>query len=124
MLFRPEALLELREDMMLAISSLSVGCRNYVLLVSFERCLYEYFMLICRSFSYRGKVFIKGIRNIIEIACSITIIKGGYCRCMGCYSFWKNNGFDSFPCVLNIIPFSFNIFIIISLFTFLYNGRE
>ena len=37
MLFGPEALLELREDMMLAISSLSVGCRNIVLLFSFER---------------------------------------------------------------------------------------
>ena len=36
-LFGPEALLELREDMMLAISSLSVGCRNIVQLVSFER---------------------------------------------------------------------------------------
>ena len=44
---------------MLAISSLSVGCRNIVLLVSFEKlsekCLCEYFMLFC-SFSYRGKV--------------------------------------------------------------------
>ena len=36
-LFRPEAILELREDMMLAISSLSVGCRNIALLVLFER---------------------------------------------------------------------------------------
>ena len=47
MLFGPEAL---REDMMLAISSLSVGCRNIVLLLSFERwyekCLCEYFMLL------------------------------------------------------------------------------
>ena len=31
-LFGPEALSELRENMMLAISSLSVGCRNIVLL--------------------------------------------------------------------------------------------
>ena len=31
-LFGPEALLELREDMMLAISSLSVGCRNIVII--------------------------------------------------------------------------------------------
>ena len=30
-------LLESREDIMLAISSLSVRCRNIVLLVSFER---------------------------------------------------------------------------------------
>ena len=36
-LFGPEALLELREDMILAISSLSVGCRNIVLSLSFER---------------------------------------------------------------------------------------
>ena len=35
-LFGPEALLELREDIMLAIS-LSAGCRNIVLLLSFER---------------------------------------------------------------------------------------
>ena len=33
----PETLLELREDMMLVISSLSVGCRNIVLSFSFER---------------------------------------------------------------------------------------
>ena len=36
-LFGPEALLELREDMMLATSSLSVGCRNILLLLSLER---------------------------------------------------------------------------------------
>ena len=36
-LFGLEALLELREDMMLAISSLSVAWRNIVLLLSFER---------------------------------------------------------------------------------------
>ena len=33
----PEALSELREDMMLAISSLSEDCRNIVALLSFER---------------------------------------------------------------------------------------
>ena len=36
-LFEWEALSDLREDMMLAISSLSGGCRNIVLLFSFER---------------------------------------------------------------------------------------
>ena len=36
-LFEPEALLELRVDMMLGISSLSLGYRNIVLLFSFER---------------------------------------------------------------------------------------
>ena len=49
MLFGPEALPELREDMILAISSLSVGCGNIVLLLSFERypekSLCVYFML-------------------------------------------------------------------------------
>ena len=33
----PETLLQLREDMMLANSSLSVDCRNIVLSLSFER---------------------------------------------------------------------------------------
>ena len=37
MLFGTEVLLELRKDMMLAISALSVGCRNIILLLSFER---------------------------------------------------------------------------------------
>ena len=37
MLYGPEALLELRDDMMLAISSLSGGYRNIVLSFSFER---------------------------------------------------------------------------------------
>ena len=48
-LFGPDALLELREDMMLTISSWSVGCRNNVLILSLERsekCLCEYFMLL------------------------------------------------------------------------------
>ena len=88
-LFGPEALMELRTDMMLAMSSLSVVCSNIVLLVSFERysekCLCEYFMLFC-SLSYRGKVIMKSIHNI-EIGYSITIIKGAYPRYKGCYSF-------------------------------------
>ena len=85
----PEALLELREDMTLAISSLSVGCRD-ILLVSFERFLkelaFERIAFFC-SFRYRGKLIIKGIHNIIGIGYSITIIKGEYGRYMGCYSF-------------------------------------
>ena len=48
-LFGPETLLELREDMMLTISCLSIGCGNIVLSFSFEgqseKCLCEYFML-------------------------------------------------------------------------------
>ena len=75
--------------MMSAISSLSVGYRNIVLLVSFkrlsEKCLCEYFMLFF-IVNYRGKVTIKNIRNIIGIGYSIPIIKGEYHRYMGCYS--------------------------------------
>ena len=52
-LFVPEALLELRGDMVLAISSLSVGCRNIVLLLSFERYLKNvYVNIFFCSFSY------------------------------------------------------------------------
>ena len=36
-LFGSEVFLEFRKDMMLAISSLLVGCRNIALLLSFER---------------------------------------------------------------------------------------
>ena len=81
--------MELREDMMLAISSLSVVCSNIVLLVSFERysekCYVNILCFFC-SLSHRGKVIVKGIRNI-EIGYSITFIKGEYPRYMGCYSF-------------------------------------
>ena len=35
--FGPEALLELRQNVMFAISFLSVGCKNIVLLFSFPR---------------------------------------------------------------------------------------
>ena len=40
MLLGSETLLELRESMILAVSSLSVGCR-----ISQEKCLCEYFMV-------------------------------------------------------------------------------
>ena len=89
------------------------NCRKNVLLLSFERlsekCLCEYFMFFC-SFMYRGKIIIKGVSNIIRIGYSITIIKGEYSWYTGCYSFQRNKGFNSFPCVLNIIPISFKIF--------------
>ena len=45
------------------------------------------FYAFFRSLSYRGKVIIKGIRNIIVIGYSTTIIKGEYGRYMGGYSF-------------------------------------
>ena len=40
------------------------------------------------------------------------------------YSFEINKEFDSFPCVLNIIPVPLKIFIIMSLFTFLNKDGE
>ena len=80
-------------------------------------------MLFFHSFSYKGKVIIKGIRNIIGIGYSVTIMKEEYGRYMGGYSFWRNKGFDSFPDILNIIAISSKIFII-NLFTFLHKGRE
>ena len=82
------------------------------------------FYAFFRSFSYKGKVIIKDVSNIIEIGYSITIIKGDYGRYTDGYSFKRNKGFDSFPCVLNIIIISFKIFIITSLFAFLRKGRE
>ena len=109
--------------MMLTISSLSVGCRNIVLPLLFERsekCLCEYFVLFC-GFSYRGKVIIK---DFCKNPLCTTVIKGGYTDTPGCYSFSRNKGFDFFSCSLNIIPIFFKIFIIISLFTFRYKGGE
>ena len=44
-LFGPEALLELREDLMMAISSLSVGCRHILLLLSSE-IFYAFFFVV------------------------------------------------------------------------------
>ena len=86
--------------MMLAISSLSVDCRNNVLLLwsekYSEKCFCEYFMLFC-SLSYRGKVIIKGFSNIIGIGYSITIIKRQYSWYTGYFSFLRNKGFDYFP---------------------------
>ena len=38
--------------------------------------------------------------------------------------FKRNKGFDSFPCVLNIIPICFKISITTSLFTSLHKGEE
>ena len=80
-------------------------------------------MLFFCSLSYLGKVIMKGIHNIIGIGYSITIIKGECGRYTGCYTFFRNKGLDAFPC-FNIIPISFKIFIIISLFTFLHKSGE
>ena len=55
---------------------------------------------------------------------SITIIKGHYSWFTGCYSFTRIKEFDSFPWDLNIIPISFKIFVIISLYSFLHKSGE
>ena len=44
---------------MLATSSLSVGCRNIVLLLLFERCLCEYFALLFVVSSIEAKQLLK-----------------------------------------------------------------
>ena len=62
--------------------------------------------LFC-SFSYRRKVIVKGVNNIIGIGYRITVIKREQSWYTGCYSFQRNKGFNSFPCVLNIIPIYF-----------------
>ena len=72
------------------------------------------FYAFLRSLSYRGKVIIKGISNIIRIR---YIIKGEYSWHSGYYSFQRNEGFDSFPYVLNIFPISFKIFNMIIMLT-------
>ena len=84
--------------MMLAISSLSVGCRNIVLLVSFERSLknvYEFFFFFC-SFSYRGKY-------------SIIIIKGESGRRLDATIFREIGDLISFHVFLIFSNFSQNI---------------
>ena len=60
-------------------------------------------MLLFHGFSYRCKVIIKGVSNIIGIGYSVTIIKGEYYFYAGGYSFEINKRFDSFPCVLNLL---------------------
>ena len=75
---------------MSAISSLSVGCRNIALLLSFEKYSEKMFIWVFYasfgSFSYRGKVIIKDVSNI-GIGYSIAIIKGQSSWYTGCYSF-------------------------------------
>ena len=74
-------------------------------------------------FSNICKVILKGVGNTIETGYSITIIKREYSWYNRGYSFKRNQGFDSFSCVLNIISIFFKIFIIISPFTFPHKGR-
>ena len=104
---------------MLGISSLLVGCRNTALSHSFLRCecLCGYFMLFLVVPAIEG---VKSVINIIGIGYSIIIIMGEHSWCTGSYSFERHWGFDSFPCVLNIIPICFQMFIIISPLTFLH----
>ena len=114
---------------MLVIFSLSEGwLQKYCITFSFarqsEKCLFVNFLCFFRSFSHRSEVIIEGVSNIIEIDYGVTIIQGGYNSYTGRHSFQRNKGFDSFPCVVNIIPICFKIFIIISLFTFLDKGGE
>ena len=85
-LFWTKALLELREDIILATSSLLVGSRNIVLSHSFLRRLCEYFMLLLVVLA----IEVKGLSNVIGIGHSTTIIMGEHSWCTGSYSFDRN----------------------------------
>ena len=63
---------------MSAISSLLLGCTIIVLLYSFL------------SFSYRSKVIVEGVSNIIGIGYRIDIIMEEHSWCTGSYSFERN----------------------------------
>ena len=126
MLFGPEALLELREDMMLPISSLLVGFRNIELshssLIQSKKCLCEYFTLLLVVSAIEANYSLKVLA--IGIGYSIIIITREQIRCTGSYIFKRDQGFDSFSCVFNVILICFKIFIIISLFTFLHQSGK
>ena len=81
-------------------------------------------MLFFCSFSYRGKVIIKGVSNIIGIGYRVSPLSRDSTVGTLDATVFRNKRFDSFPCALNIIKISFKIFIIISLFTFLHKGGE
>ena len=85
-LLGPETLLELREDMMLAISSLSVGSRNIALSLSFERQsekrFSKYFMLFLQFQLWRQSNYHRGLL---------------WYHHYGFYSFQRNKEFNSFP---------------------------
>ena len=79
MLFGTEVLLELRVDVsyFFFINRLQKYCiTNFIWKTKNEKYLSEY-IFFC-SFSYRGKVIIKSICNIIGIGYSITIFQGEY----------------------------------------------
>ena len=102
---------------MLAISSLAVGCRSIVLLLSFERypekCLREYFIYACFcSISYRGKVIIKGVSNIIGIGYSISIFMGHYIDTLDALVFRE---------IRNLIPL--HVFLILFQFLSKYHNK-
>ena len=63
--------------MILAISSLSVGCRNIVLSLSYDSLKNVYVNILGFFFSFRyiEKLIVKDVSNIIEISYSIAIIK-------------------------------------------------
>ena len=64
MLFGPEDLLEMREDVMLAIYVSSVACKIIVVLFSFLSCIFG-------TFSYRCKIISKSLSTILGIDYSI-----------------------------------------------------
>ena len=104
--FGAEALLELRKDMMLLFHLYQQVAEMFYYYFHLKDSLEKlYVNILCffHSFSYRGKLVIKVVSNIIGNGYSITIIKGEYIYYAGCYSFQRNKECD-FLFVLNIIP--------------------
>ena len=81
----------------MAISSLSLGFRlHYHFDLKCLKNVYANISCFFCSFTYRGKVIIKGVSNIIGIGYSITIVKGEYSWYTGCYSFYRKVTFKKY----------------------------
>ena len=73
--FLEDVSLELREDTILAITSLSVSRENYFHSQDVWKIIMWKFNAFFRSFTSRCKVIIKDVSNIIRIGHGITITK-------------------------------------------------
>ena len=98
---------------------------HYRLLQDSLKNVYVNILIFFCSFSYRCKVIITGLGNIIEIGCSILITKRKYHQCPKTTGTLKATTFRETG---NLIPFHvFFIlfqFFIIKLPTFLHKGRD
>ena len=84
--------------------------QKYCVAIFIWKIIRKMFMWIFCFFvvsTIRGKIVLKGVSNIIGMSYRIAIIKGEYSWYIGGYSFWRNGGFNSFSCILNVIPIFF-----------------